>query len=84
MGAARDADKGRTLRIRVNAPGKTEVNIVLPLGYARLGLKFNGIAVKDELTKHGIDLEQLLRDADTAGQLVDSDDNGTHVEISVV
>jgi hypothetical protein len=36
------APRGRLLCIRVNEPGKTEVNVVLPLRLAGLGLKFGG------------------------------------------
>ena len=77
------APRGRLLRIRVNELGKTEANILVPLGFARLGLKFGGIAVKDHVIKYGVDIEQLLKEAETVGEIVDVDDDGTRVRISV-
>jgi hypothetical protein len=74
---------GRILRIRVNEAGKPEVNVKIPLALARLGMKLGAHYAKADLEKHGVDLEQLLKEADTVGKIVDIDDEKAHVEISV-
>ena len=74
---------GRILRIRVNEPGKPEVNVKIPLGLARIGMQLGARYAKEDLEKHGVDLDQLLKEVDTVGQIVDIIDENGHVEIFV-
>lgn len=74
---------GRMLRIRVDEPGKPDLNVAVPLSLARLGLTFGALAVNDDLAKHGIDLEQVVRDVRSLGHIVDITDKNAHVEIYV-
>ena len=74
---------GRILRIRVNEPGKPEVNVKIPLGLARIGMKLGARYAKEDLEKHGVDLDQLLKEVDTVGKIVDITDDKGHVEIFV-
>jgi hypothetical protein len=75
--------RGRVLRIIVNEPGKSEVNIKVPLALARIGLKLGGLAAGEELKRRGIDLDELLQEVDTVGQIADITDDKAHVEIFV-
>lgn len=78
-----EATPGRILHIRVNEPGKAEVNVKVPLALARWGMKLGARYAKDDLEKHGVDLEQVLKDADHVGRIVDITDEKAHVEILV-
>ena len=78
-----DSAPGRILHIRVNEPGKTEVNVKVPLALARWGMKLGARYAKDDLEKHGVDRDQVLKDADHVGQIVDITDENAHVEIFV-
>lgn len=74
---------GRILRICVNEPGKPEVNVKIPLGLARIGMKLGARYAKEDLEKHGVDLERLLKEVDTVGKIADITDDKGHVEIFV-
>jgi len=78
-----ETTKGRVLHIRVNEPGKAEVNVKVPLALARIGMKLGAQYAKDDLEKHGVDLDQLLKEVDKVGQIVDITDENAHVEIFV-
>ena len=74
---------GRFLRIRVNELGKPEVNVKIPLGLARIGMKLGARYGKEDLEKHGVDLDKLLKEVDTVGQIADITDDKAHVQIFV-
>ena len=78
-----EATQGRILHIRVNEPGKAEVNVKVPIGLARLGMKLGARYAKEDLEKHGVDLDQILKEVDKVGQIVDITDENAHVEIFV-
>jgi hypothetical protein len=83
MTVVNEEKRGRVLRIRVNEPGKPEVNVKIPLGLARWGMKLGAQYAGEDLQKRGIDLEQLLKEVDTVGQIADITDENGHVEIFV-
>ena len=77
--------RGRTLRIRVTERGKQKVNVAIPRAIARIGklhLASSGL-VRGHLSKFGIDLDQLLREFESTGQIVDVNDDEGRVEIFV-
>ncbi len=77
--------RGRMLRIRVTEGGEQKVNIAIPLAIARVGkmkLGSSGL-VRGHLAKFGIDLDDMLRQVDIPGQIVDIADDDDHVEIFV-
>lgn len=77
--------RGRLLRIRVTEGGKQKVNVAIPLAIARLGkakLGSSGL-VRSHLHKFGIDLDEILRDVESAGRVVDIHDDEDRVEIFV-
>lgn len=77
--------RGRTLRIRVTEKGKQKVNVAIPLAIARIGklhLASSGL-VRGHLSKFGIDLDQLLKEVESTGQIVDVNDDDGRVEIYV-
>lgn len=79
------AGRGRTLRIRVTEKGKQKVNVAIPLAIARIGklhLASSGL-VRGHLSKFGIDLDQLLKEVESTGQIVDVNDDEGRVEIYV-
>jgi hypothetical protein len=62
--SAKDAHTApkRYLRIVVNEPGRKQVNIRMPLAFARTGLSMAGMLprnIAEKLKERGIDLEQL-------------------------
>ena len=87
MNAAREekleTTEGRILHIRVNEPGKAEVNVKIPLALARIGMKLGARYAKVDLEKHGVDLDHLLREVDKVGPIADITDENAHVEIFV-
>ena len=77
--------RGRILRIRVTEGGAQKVNVAIPLAIARIGkmkLGSSGL-VRGHLSKFGIDLDDLLRNVDFPGRLVDIADDEDRVEIFV-
>lgn len=76
--------RGRLLRIRITEGGKQKVNVMVPLGLARLG-RIGGIA--DHIAKRfDVDLREILRTVESTagGKIVDLvDDEGDRVEIFV-
>ena len=75
----------RILRIRVTDGGKQVVNVAIPLAIARIGkmkLGSSGL-VKGHLQKFGIDLDELLKEVESAGRIVDITDDEDRVEIFV-
>ncbi|MGH2450231.1 MAG: hypothetical protein ACRDGE_02960, partial [Candidatus Limnocylindria bacterium] len=77
--------RGRMLRIRVRSGDEQKVNIAIPLAIARLGkakMAASGL-VRAQLSKFGIDLDEVLRTADAAGHLVDITEGDERVEIFV-
>ena len=74
---------GHMLRIRLREPGKADVNVAVPLSLARLGLTFGAVTATDDLAKHGIDLQQILKNIDSVGNVMDVVDEGAHIEIYV-
>ncbi len=76
--------RGRILRIRVSENGKPKVNVAIPLAIARIGkMKLGAGLVSHHLQKFGLDLDQLLREVETAGRIVDINDEKDRVEIFV-
>lgn len=77
--------RGRVLRIRVTESGKQKVNVAIPLAIARIGKMKLGASglVRGQLQKFGIDLEELLREVESAGRIVDINDDEDRVEIFV-
>jgi len=77
--------RGRVLRIRVSEHGKPKVNVAIPLAIARIGKMKLGASglVRGHLQKFGIDLDELLREVETAGRVVDINDDEDRVEIFV-
>lgn len=77
--------RGRTLRIRVTERGKQKVNVAIPLAIARIGkMKLGSSAlVRGHLAKFGLDLDELLKEVETAGRIVDVNDDEGRVEIFV-
>jgi hypothetical protein len=79
------AGRGRILRIRVTEDGEQKVNVAIPLAIARIGkmkLASSGL-VRGHLGKFGIDLDELLRNIDFPGKVVDIADDEDRVEIFV-
>ncbi len=77
--------RGRILRIRVTEGGEPKVNVAIPLAIARIGkmkLSSSGL-VRGHLSKFGIDLDDLLRNIDFPGRIVDVTDDEDRVEIFV-
>ncbi len=77
--------RGRILRIRVTENGQQKVNVAIPLAIARMGkmkLASSGL-VRGQLSKFGIDLDELLRSIDYPGKFVDIADDEDRVEIFV-
>ncbi len=76
--------RGRILRIRVTEGGEQKVNIAIPLAIARVGktLSSSGL-VHGHLAKFGIDLDDMLRQVDFPGRIVDIADDEDRVEIFV-
>ncbi len=79
------AARGRVLRIRVSEHGKQKVNVAIPLAIARIGKMKLGASglVRGHLQKFGLDLDELLREVETAGRIVDINDDEDRVEIFV-
>lgn len=77
--------RGRVLRIRVSERGKQKVNVAIPLAIARIGKMKLGASglVRGHLQKFGIDLDELLKEVETAGRIVDINDDEDRVEIFV-
>lgn len=76
--------RGRVLRIRVSQGGRQKVNVTIPLAIARIGMKGGaGGFVRGRLQKFGIDLDELLKEVEGAGRIVDISDDEDHVEIFV-
>jgi hypothetical protein len=77
--------RGRILRIRVSERGKQKVNVAIPLAIARIGKMKLGASglVRGHLQKFGIDLDELLKEVETAGRIVDINDDEDRVEIFV-
>jgi hypothetical protein len=76
--------RGRILRIRVSENGKPKVNVAIPLAIARIGkMKLGAGLVSAHLQKFGLDLDQLLKEVETAGRIVDINDEKDRVEIFV-
>lgn len=77
--------RGRILRIRVTERGHQKVNVAIPLAIARIGkmkLGQSGL-VRSHLQKFGLDLDELLREVESSGRIVDINDGEDRVEISV-
>jgi len=77
--------RGRVLRIRVSERGKQKVNVAIPLAIARIGKMKLGASglVRGHLQKFGIDLDELLKEVETAGRIGDINDDEDRVEIFV-
>lgn len=76
--------RGRILRIRVSEHGKPKVNVAIPLAIARIGkMKLGAGLVSHHLQKFGLDLDQLLKEVESAGRIVDINDDQDRVEIFV-
>jgi len=84
-GAEGTAVRGRVLRIRVSERGKQKVNVAIPLAIARIGKMKLGASglVRGHLSKFGIDLDELLKEVESAGRIVDINDDEDRVEIFV-
>jgi len=77
--------RGRVLRIVVMSGKSTKVNLAIPLSLARLGktkIAASGL-VRSHLGKFGIDLDEVLRSVNHAGNIVDISDNEDRILISV-
>lgn len=77
--------RGRILRIRVTERGHQKVNVAIPLAIARIGkmkLGQSGL-VRGHLHKFGLDLDELLREVESSGRIVDINDGEDRVEITV-
>jgi hypothetical protein len=84
-GPGHPGPRGRILRIRVTEGGAQKVNVAIPLAIARIGkmkLGSSGL-VRGHLSKFGIDLDELLRNVDFPGRIVDIADDEDRVEIFV-
>jgi hypothetical protein len=77
--------RGRILRIKVSEHGKQKVNVAIPLAIARIGKMKLGASglVRGHLQKFGIDLDELLKEVESAGRIVDINDDEDRVEIFV-
>ena len=75
--------RGRTLRVRVTEGGTQKVNIAIPLALARVGKVKLGGLVRGHLGKLGIDLDEVMRQAERTGRIVDLVDGPDRVEIFV-
>src|SRR5262249_10895599 len=77
--------RGRVLRIRVSEHGKQKVNVAIPLAVARIGkMKLGGSGfVRAHLAKFGLDIDELLKEVETVGRIVDINDDEDRVEIFV-
>jgi len=77
------APRGRTLRVRVTEGGTQKVNIAIPLALARVGTVKLGGLVRGHLGRLGIDLDEVMRQAERTGRIVDLADGPDRVEIFV-
>lgn len=75
----------RHLIIRVTETGKPAVNMRIPFGLVRMGLKFMPAAEKENLKAQGIDMDEILAGltGDEEGPLVQVDEESKSVFISV-
>lgn len=75
----------RHLIIRVIEDGKPRANIRLPLGLARMGMKFIPAKEKENLKQQGIDTDEILSEltGEEVGPLVQVDEEGKSVWIGV-
>lgn len=82
---ARDGKPSRHLIIKVTENGKPTTNVRIPLGLARVGLKFIPAKEKENLKQQGVDVEELLGElrGDEMGPLVQVDEEGKSVWIGV-
>lgn len=83
--AGHPGPRGKILRIRVTEGGAQKVNVAIPLAIARIGkmkLGSSGL-VRGHLSKFGIDLDDLLRNIDFPGRIVDIADDEDRVEIFI-
>jgi hypothetical protein len=83
--AAGSTSRGRILRIRVTEGGRQKVNVAIPLAIARIGkmkLGQSGL-VRGHLQKFGLDLDELLREVESVGRIVDINEGDDRVEITV-
>lgn len=77
--------RGRTLRIKVTERGRQKVNVAIPLTIARIGkMKLASSAlIRGHLAKFGIDLDEIMREVESVGRIVDVNDEDARVEIFV-
>ena len=81
--AAAPAPRGKTLRIRVTEGGEKKVDIAIPLAIARVGKVKLGGLVRGHLGRFGIDLDEVMRDLQREGRIVDVAEGNDRVEIFV-
>jgi len=67
----------------VTEGGTQKVNIAIPLALARVGKVKLGGLVRGHLGRLGIDLDEVMRQAERTGRIVDLADGPDRVEIFV-
>ncbi|MEM7034112.1 MAG: hypothetical protein AAF629_31515 [Chloroflexota bacterium] len=81
-----NSTKGRWLRIRVDDGPGTKVNVNLPIGLVRVGLKLGSKFVPE---MEGMDMAEFTNEVEAAiqegmqGKIVEVHDEDTHVEIFI-
>ena len=73
----------RSLRIKVTEAGAQKVNIAIPLAVARAGGARLGGVVRHQLEKFGIDLEEVMRQVEQTGRIVDIATGQDRVQIFI-
>jgi DUF4097 and DUF4098 domain-containing protein YvlB len=78
--------RGKLLKIRVEEPEKTKVNITLPLGLLKIAKKFIPKEAKATINERDVDLDEIFKAVEEGliGDIIDiEDEDGTVVKIWV-
>ncbi|MCF8009389.1 MAG: hypothetical protein K9K32_06450 [Halanaerobiales bacterium] len=78
--------KPKFIKILVEENGEEKVNISIPILLAKTALKIMPKKAKDQMEEKNINLDSILNaidDEGSTGKIVDINDNGDHVSISL-
>lgn len=78
--------KPRFIKILVEENGQEKVNISIPMLLAKTALKIMPKKAKEQMEEQNVDLDEMLsaiNDESTKGKIVDINDGGDHVSISL-
>lgn len=87
LGPEKTSGRAKFLKIKVTERGtdRAKVNVTLPVGVIRWGLKFVPESAQVRLNEHNIDFDEILKamETDFHGKLIDieDDEDQQHVEV---